>query len=287
MSNEMETRSVAENNPQVRSIIEERNAIAYLREKDCSMLAQLQGYLKENIRLHGVLRDIQAEIARLKNLLRTPEPGIKKLPLIGGIIFMLLGIVLIAQGIGQEGQSSAISTLSYAALTIGVILIVVAIVLKVNAVKKWKLFLEETQAKLRQAEHEAEVAQQHINEHWENFVVPYVNDIVPARFPEAYVYNYNAVSDMLWYMTVMRADTIKEAINLYEECLHRQRVENALNATARSAARTAAAQEKAANAAEVSAASAAAMAASMASMAYSAQRQAAASESVAREISRY
>lgn len=284
MSNEMETRTVTESNPQVRSIVEERNAIAYLREKDCSMLAQLQGYLKENIRLHGILNDIQAEIARLKKLLRTPAPKIKKLPLIGGIIFMLIGIILVVQG-NDHGSGSAVSTLSYAMLAVGVILIIVAIVLKVNAVKKWKLFIEETQAKLKQAEHEAEIAQQHINEHWENFVAPFVNEIVPARFPEAYVYNYNAVSDMLWYMTVMRADTIKEAINLYEECLHRRRVENALNSTARSAARTAVAQEKAAYAAEVSAASTAAMAASMASMAHSAERQAAASESVAREIS--
>lgn len=178
------------------------------------------------------------------------------------------------------------------ALAVGVALVIVVIVLKVLGNKKWNAFLAETQAKLKAAEAEAEVAQNNIDEYWSNVVAPYINEIVPARFPAAYVINYYAVSDMLWLMENMRADTIKEAINLYEECVHRKAVENALNSAARNAARSAAAaersaaaNERAADAAALTAANSAAMASSMASMALSAQRHAAASESVARDVS--
>ena len=285
MSNEFENSSavaLAEDNEQVKALVEKRNAVAYLRAKDCDMLEKLQGFLWENIQLHKILNEINERIAKLQKMMKRPQPKMKWPLLFAGLICILLGIILM----GNLGD------LAMVVLGVGAILAIIAIVLKVVAVKKWKEFLAETQAKLNAAFDEQKIAQGNIDEHWNNSVMPYINEIVPNRFPIAYVIDYKAVSEVLWLMSNMRADTIKEALNLYEEGEHRDRVEAALNSAARSAARSAAAaersaaaNERAASAAELTAANSAAMAGSMASIAYSAQRQAAASESVARDVS--
>ena len=127
-----------------------------------------------------------------------------------------------------------------------------------------------------------------------------VEVLVPDRFPWAYATNANAIEIMRDMMVNLRADTIKEAINLYEEFAFRVRLENMVGSVvsntasaavsaARSAAaneRSAAANERAATAQQATAAAAAASAAAMASMARSAKRTAAANERAASAVER-
>lgn len=97
MSNENEMSTaitpVAENNEQVSKIVEERNAVAYLRAEDCGMLSKLKEYLGENLRLYGILNEINARIAKLRKLMKTPAPQIKIPLLIAGIVLMLIGLI--------------------------------------------------------------------------------------------------------------------------------------------------------------------------------------------------
>ena len=78
-------------NPQV-ALIEERNeAVAVLRKRDCAMLTELRDHLGENIRLHSILDGINRDIARLRELMKTPKPKIKTAMLVIGIILTLAG----------------------------------------------------------------------------------------------------------------------------------------------------------------------------------------------------
>ena len=123
----------------------------------------------------------------------------------------------------------------------------------------------------------------------------YIDTIVPHRFPAQYATNAYALENMITFLVNMRADTIKETVNLYEDMIFHINMENILTniahsteSTARSSARSAAAtersaaaNERSAAANEAAAAAAAATAASMASVAHSQARQAAATERMA------
>ena len=267
------------------ALIRRRNeAVTYLRHQDCAMTTTLRDHLAENIRLHKILDGINAEIARLKQLLKTPKPKFKVGLVILAIIIAIGGMLLF---------SDRNAPMFYASLVIGIGLIVLAIVLKVKANKKWQAFIDETNAQLKTEEENAVNAQKDIDDYWNTHVTPFVEEIVPDLFPASHVFNYNAVCGILDIMTNLRADTIKEAVNLYEELMFRGRMQNAfkhmeasLAETARNSARTAeaaersaAANESAAASAALTAASAASMAASSASMARSASRVADASVS--------
>ena len=250
-------------------------AVTYLRHQDCAMVSTLRDHLKENIRLHNILDKINAEIARLKKLLKTPKPKFKVMLVIVAAIIAIGGMLL-----GSDRNT----TLFYGALGIGAALVILAIILKVNANKKWQAFIDETNAQLAVEEENAINAQKDIDEYWNGQVQPFIEAIVPDLFPASHVLNYNAVCGILDIMTNLRADTVKEAVNLYEEILFRGRMQNAfkhmessLAETARNSARTAQAAERSAVANESAAASAALTAASAASMARSASRAADAS----------
>lgn len=85
--------------------------------------------------------------------------------------------------------------------------IIIAVLLCINNRKK----IQEQQTELTK---NVNILNQIIHENYEGLVA----------VPEAYRYTY-AVSTMLRYVEAMRADSMKEAINLYEEELHRMRME--------------------------------------------------------------
>ena len=68
----------------------------------------------------------------------------------------------------------------------------------------------------------AQAAQADVDSHREKFVDVYVNEICPEIIPVSVAYDYDAVSGILELMTDKRADTIGEAINLYEEIRFRR-----------------------------------------------------------------
>ena len=258
-------------------------AVSYLRQQDCAMLTTLRDHLGENIRLHNILSDIRDEIARLRKLLTTPKPRFK-------IWIFLIGLLLAGGGaflFRGEGKESFL----YASIGVGSVLIILSIVLKVLANKKWQRFIDSTTEQLIEKEKEAEKAQEAIDHYWETQALPYISSIIPDRFPVAHVLDYNTVCGMLYVMDNLRADTVKEAINLYDELCFRanmtasfQNMEASLYETARNSARYAAAAERSAAANERAAASAALTAASAASMAASVERSSNASVEAAKAI---
>ncbi len=279
-------------NPQV-ALIEERNeAVAVLRKRDCTMLTELRDHLGENIRLHSILDGINREIARLRELMKTPKPKIKTAMLVIGIILTLAGGGAFA-ALGSRGEaiSGNITGILGGIIGLGVLFITLTIVLKVLGNKKWRAYMEELNRLLDIEKEKAEKAQRDIDNYWANSALPYISSIIPDRFPIAHVLDYNTVCGMLYIMENLRADTVKEAINLYDELSHRARVEASFSSmeaslyeTARNSARYAAAAERSAEANERAAASAALTAASAASIASSAQRAASASEEASRAI---
>ena len=264
------------------SLRQHNAAVAYLRKQDCEMLTTLRDHLGENIRLHNILNQIKAESARLRKLLKTPKPKFKVFLLIIGLVVAIAGMLIFTDR-STEGF--------YISLVIGVGLVALPIILKVLADKKWQAFIDETNEKLRINEEKAAKAQQNIDDYWANYALPFISSIIPDRFPVAHVLDYNTVCGMLYVMDNLRADTIKEAINLYDELCYRssmrasfKNMESSLYETARNSARYAAAAERSAAANERAAASAALTAASAASMASSVARASDASVSASNAV---
>ncbi len=261
---------VMEQNEEVIAIRRHNEAVAYLRNQDCAMLTTLKKHLGENIRLNNILGGINREISRLKNLLKTPKKKLKIWLLIIGIIVAIIGFT------NEDAVLLGI---------IGIGVIAIPIVLKVLADKKWKAFIADINAKIAVQEEKARKAKQDIDEYWQNHARPYILTIIPDRFPTDRVVEYDTVCGVLHLMENLYADTVKEAVNLYDERRFQKMMNSSLQTTARSAVRTAEAAERSAIANESTATSAAAMAASAAvtaassaSVAHSASRIANASE---------
>lgn len=263
-----------ERNEQVVCIRKQNEAVTYLRKRDCKMLTVLKDLLGENIRLNGILNGINAEIARLNELLETPKPKFKFVLLLVGLALALLAVTML------DVPAFAV---------VGLAVAVIPFVLKAKGNKKWQAFMDETNAALRLEEEKAARTKQQIEEHWANQVAPYIAEITPDRFPAVYAKNYDAVCGMLYAMENLMANTIHEAVNHYEQELFRNRMKQAFNSmesslrdTARSAARSAAAAERSAAANESAAASAAVTAAASVSMAKSTAKATKAVESASR-----
>ena len=272
-----------ESDETVVAIRHQNEAVAYLRNQDCAMLRILRDHLGENLRLHGILNEINAEIKRLNKLAKTPKPKLKIGLIIlgiliggGGLLVSLIGIIAFALP-GQ--QDATIWTIpAILSVLIGIIPIIIAIVLKVVGNNKWKKKMEKIKAKLEVEKQKAEEAQKAIDEYWDNHALPYILTIIPDRFPQARVLEYYTVCGMLYFMENLQADTVKEAINLYDEYCFRANVSDAVNQMTSSMASMAHSAARAANAAERSAIANESAAASAASMALSASRAASAAE---------
>ena len=177
---------------------------------------------------------------------------------------------------------------------------IVALILHFVKKAQWKRYKAELAVRRDEAQAILDAALLATQEYYKQQLEAYINTLVPDRFPWAYATNANAIEIMRDMMVNLRADTIKEAINLYEEFAFRVRLENMVGSVvsntasaavsaARSAAaneRSAAANERAATAQQATAAAAAASAAAMASMARSAKRTAAANERAASAVER-
>ena len=247
--------------------MEERGMIlAQERHDNISMLSELLEKVREYNHLTNICAAKKQKVNQLEQQLRTPAPVFK---------FNLIKLILCL-------------------ITLGIGLIVM-IVLHVLAKNKWKKMIAETQVALEQAKRELAQAQQIAQQYYEEKLKAYIDTIVPHRFPAQYATNAYALENMITFLVNMRADTIKETVNLYEDMIFHINMENILTniahsteSTARSSARSAAAtersaaaNERSAAANEAAAAAAAATAASMASVAHSQARQAAATERMA------
>ena len=267
----------------VEKLEEHNDAVAYLRQKDCKMLTILKAHLGENIRLHKILDGIKAEIARLKALLNTPKPKLKILLIIFGVVIAVGGMLLFS---GDDKKS-----FFYASLAVGAVLVILAIVLKVLGNKKWEEYILSIKEKIVEEEVKAAEAQKNIDDYWRTYAEPFIASIIPDKFPKAYVLKYDTVCGMLDLMENLRADTVKEAINLYEEICFRsgmrssfRHMETSLNDAARSAERSANAAERSASANELAAASAASMAVSAARAARASEKASRASVEASRAV---
>ena len=113
-------------------------------------------------------------------------------------------------------------------VVIGWIILLVVYLVRNNKYKKHQAKLAEELMKLQK---ELDV----INSEYDNYVNkvlnPYIESIVPNKFPKRYSMNALAIEGMLCLLIDMRADTLKEAMNLYEECMHRVRIEALIGIT--------------------------------------------------------
>jgi hypothetical protein len=102
------------------AVIQRHNeAVAYLRRKDCEMLTTLRDHLGENIRLHNILARINAEIDRLKALLKTPKPKTKVFLIIFAISLTApSSITLRTITVTVQAKSSSVSRYSLASESI-------------------------------------------------------------------------------------------------------------------------------------------------------------------------
>lgn len=214
-----------ENNA-VQSLLEQREATAYLRKRDCEMLSTLKGHLAEHNRLNDVLNQINQKISQLQQTMRTPKPRIGLGALVWGIILLVLGVAgfvayFVLNGLLLDFIMTIILIAACVFAVNGVACVISAIVKLAVATKKWKSLIAMTIAQLETEQRNASTAQDEIKKHWDETVQAYLNEVTTERFPLAYAKNYAAVSEMLDLMNNLRADTIKEAINLYEENCYR------------------------------------------------------------------
>lgn len=209
----------------VEKTLEQRKATEYLRNRDCEMLYTLSGHLEENIQLHNVLNEINKKIADIQGKLKTPKPRTKGGMLAVGIISLILGIAGAVIWFMMNLPSLIMMTIIIASgvFALGGIAFIISSIITVSvARKKWRAFIANAKTELALEQNNANRARENINNYWNNTVQVYLNEIVPTRFPKTYATDYVAVSGILRLMMDLRADTIKEAINLYEEISYRE-----------------------------------------------------------------
>lgn len=249
-------KNVPEGNPEVQAELKHREAVNYLRKRDCEMLSELKGHHENNIKLWNIFSEIQGIIADLGNKLKTPKPKINKRML---IISLILSVV----GIGVAIVMLPVIVLA----VVGIVMLIITLSKNKKATTLWQGMIDSTKAELAVQEKNADNARKNAEEHWENVVMAYIKEKTTGRFPEKYATDYNAVCFVLHVLINMRADNIKEGINLYEDMLFRNEEIAILTESVRYAARTAVASERSARANEEAAMHAAETAAAAAATA--------------------
>lgn len=259
--------------------MENKELLAAERHSNIEMLSTLLEKVKTHDSLVAKREALRQRLNDLDRKLATPAPKLKvALIIIFAIIAVSLYFVLTD------------FVIPVAVLVVGLIIALVPFFVKKS---QWKKFIAATQAERDATQIEFDEAVKALQEYLDNELNPYLETIIPESFSAVYCMNAAAIEAMLYLLVNLRADTIKETINLYETLIFRGNLEAALAeikrysaSTARSAERSAAANEKAAASAAVTAAAATATAASMASVASAANRAAAASERAARAAER-
>ncbi len=249
--------------------MENTNVIAAERHENMNMLSILLEKVQEYDGMVANAKAKQEEIARIDRKLAVPQ---KTIPLITKIIYIIL-------------------------IGIGWLMLLITYLMNRSAYRKKQEELHGIRSRL-QAEYETLRAQ--IEQYKNDVLDPSIAEYVPERFPKKYAYDAYAIQYMLEAMIDLRADTIKEVINLYAEDMRGYYIMNRLEdissytkATAQSTARAALAQEQtAANTAViaantgVTATAATATASSMSDIARSQRAQAAAARDQAAAESR-
>ena len=163
-------------------------------------------------------------------------------------------------------------------ITFGIGLIFMLIVTILDK-KKWEKRNEALRAERERAKKIFEEACAELERYDNEEFKPAIAKYVPENFAGCYARSSFALQYMLNLCTNLRADTIREIINLFEESMHRARVEKALSSLtnlsvsiAKNTARTAEASESAASYAAMTAANTTVIAASSTATAYNTSR---------------
>ena len=259
--------------------MENKEFLAAERHSNIEMLSTLLEKVKIYDALVAKREALRQRLQNLDQKLATPAPKLKVL------LIVIFAIIAVALYFVLKDFVVPVIT-----LVVGLVIAIVPFVVKKN---KWKKFIAETQAERDATQIEFDEAVKAVQEYLDTELNPYLETIIPERFSAVYCMNAAAIEAMLYLLVNLRADTIKETINLYETLIFRGNLEANLNeikrytaSTARSAERSAVANEKAAASAAITAAATTATAASMASVASAANRAAAASERAARAAER-
>lgn len=253
--------------------MEAPKAVVSERHENINMLSDLLEKVREYDGMVANAQRKKAEIADVDRQLKIP----KKRP---RLLWCIIAIF----------AATVVFLLSHELLILAapiVIVIIAGVIIHRNnkAYKERQEALHAQRAKL-QAEYEAmcEAIQKYKTE----VLDPSIAEYVPERFPRRYAYSASAIQYMLDAMIDLRADTIKEVINIYENDSKLHYMMNCLDnisyysqATAKSTARAARAQEQTAANTAVTAANTARMSASMQDIARSQRRQADAARDVA------
>lgn len=258
-----------QNNREKAFILKEKEIASSERHENIEMLTclleKLQEYnrkIADRNKKRAAMKAAEAELAGVKTKMTRGA-------LIGRIVLLAL---------------IAVAALIVSDFDLGTALIVLAILslLIVLLVRKYRRCTREFEAQfehfreqLANAKAAYEQACTAVQDYFDWTLKPYIQEIVPERFPEVYVMDVYAVEQMLNLLINLRADTIKEVINLYEYIRYQNNMDHSLsyikgkvdsiaNSSARSAVaseRTAAASERTATASEITAVSTATMAA--------------------------
>ncbi len=197
----------------------------FTRKENIAMLRQLLADLKENKRLNDNLKATNAKIAQWSRMSQTPAPRIG-----GGKIFWTIVAVLlfVAGSIALYMLVPSVGLLAFLLLLPAVAIIVLFILSIVKKRKAWKAYIENAFANLILEQENAEKDKAEIEKHTREVLDPFRVKIVENdKFASAYANSIPVVEGMVTLLENLRADTIKEVINLYEETQHRSKLEAA------------------------------------------------------------
>lgn len=250
--------------------MKEREVASAERHENMKMLADLLEMLREYNRKIADRNRKKEAMEAAEAALASAKPKMSRGALIGRIIiFALIAVIALFALSG--------SNLFLAIIAVAIVAVFIGLTIKKyrRCISEYEKLLEELREQLANAKAAYQQACTAVQDYFEWKLNPYIQEIVPERFPEVYVMDVHAVEQMLMLLTNLRADTIKEVVNLYEYIQYQNKmnrslsyvmdkVESIARSSARSAAaseRTAAASERTAAASEVAAASSVAMAA--------------------------
>lgn len=214
------------------------------------IIAMLQGLLEKVRKHNAIVAEAKRKQSEIDEVIREINKPMKK---INPILFVILLLMMF----------------------IGWLILLIMTLVKRSKYKKLQAALN---AQKEALEAELNEIMGRLSAYEAEVLNPYIQSIVPDKFPARYCRNAYAIEKMLNLAIDLRGDTIKEIINLYEEINHRERLESVLakvagytEATAIATARTAVASERTAAASEATAANTAAIAVNTAATAAATQ----------------
>lgn len=271
------------NNGEKAFIVKEREVASAERHENMKMLADLLEMLREYNRKITDRNRKKEAMEAAEAALANAKPKMSRGALIGRIIILALIAVIALFALSASNLFLAIIVVAIVAVFIGL-----TIKKYRRCISEYEKLLEELREQLADAKAAYQQACTAVQDYFEWKLNPYIQEIVPERFPEVYVMDVHAVEQMLMLLTNLRADTIKEVVNLYEYIQYQNKMNRSLSyvmdkveSIARSSARNAAASERTAAASEATAVNSAAVAASQRAQAKAARDTANAVERIA------